>query len=158
MSQPLEALEQANRVRYGRRDVKDELSSGILPLWDALADERVETMPIHKLLASMRGWGPVRAMELLATIDVNAFREIGNLTDRERDLIAEYAPLTPKERQALTHKRELALVFDESTQRNWSPTVTDFGVAVLTPIGSAILTDLEDLRFLEAELRHNETR
>jgi len=158
VSQPLEALEQANRVRYGRRDVKNELSSGRIPLEDALADERVKTMPVHKLLASMRGWGPVRAMELLSLIDINAFREIGNLTERERDLIADYAPLSPKERQALTYRRELKQVLEQTAERGWNPTVTDFGVLVFTPIGSTTLTDLEDLQFLEAELRQNETR
>jgi hypothetical protein len=153
----MEALERANVVRYGRRDVKNALGNGLLDLRDALDDQRVETMPVHKLLASMRGWGPVRAMELLSLVDINAFREIGNLTKRERELIADYAPLTPKERQALTCKRELEQVLEQTTERGWNPTVTDFGVLVFTPIGSTTLTDLEDLQFLEAELKHNET-
>jgi hypothetical protein len=154
----MEALQRANVVRYGRRDVKNDLANGSLDLRDALGDDRVKTMAVHKLLASMRGWGPVRAMELLSLIDINAFREIGNLTERERDLIADYAPLTPKERQALTCKRELEQVLEQTTERGWNPTVTDFGILVFTPIGSTTLTDLEDLQFLEAELRHNETR
>jgi hypothetical protein len=153
----MEALQRANVVRYGRRDVKNDLGNGLLDLGDALGDERVKTMPVHKLLASMRGWGPVRAMELLTLIDINAFREIGNLTERERNLIADYAPLSPKERQALTNEREREQVLEETQKRGWNPTVTDFGVLVVTPIGSTTLTDLEDLQFLEAELKHNET-
>ena len=153
MSQPLEALERANRVRYGRRDVKAELASGILPLRDALADERVATMPVHKLLASMRSWGPTRAMTLLVEVGVSPLRELGSLTDRERDFIAEYAPMTPKEREVASYKRGLEKVLQEAQRRGWKPRLHDAaGVVVVTVLGEAMLTDLEDLGFLQAEL------
>ena len=153
MSQPLEALERANRVRYGRRDVKDELSNGALPLREALADERVATMPVHKLLASMRSWGPTRAMTLLVEVGVSPLRHVSDLTDREREIIAEYAPLTPKERELVTYQRGLEKVLIEAQRRGWPAHVQGkAGVVVITALGEAMLSDLEDVSFLVAEL------
>ena len=153
MSQRLEALESANRVRFGRRDVKEELSSGVLPLRDALADERVATMPVHKLLASMRSWGPTRADTLLADVNVNPLRKVVTLTDRERDLISEYAPMSPKERGVAKYQRGLEMVLIEANKRGWKPRLeNNRAVYVFTTLGKALLTDLEDVDYLVAEL------
>lgn len=153
MSQPLEALEGANRVRYGRCDVKAELASGILPLRDALADDRAATMVVHKLLASMRNWGPTRAMTLLADVNVNPLRKVAALTDRERDFIAEYAPMNPKERAAAKYQRGLEMVLIEANKRGWKPRLENHrAVYVVTTLGKALLTDLEDVDYLVAEL------
>ena len=153
ISQPMQALELANHIRYGRRDVKAEVRSGTLSLAAALEDERAAKMPVHKLLAALKRWGPTRAMSLLVEVGVSPLRHVSDLTDREREIIAEYAPLTPKERELVTYQRGLEKVLIEAQRRGWPAHVQGkAGVVVITALGEAMLSDLEDVSFLVAEL------
>ena len=152
MTQQMEALDKANRVRYAIRDVKAELASGILPLRDALADDRVITMVLHKLLASQKSWGPTRANALCNDASVSPLRPVGGLTEREADRIALLAPMGTKERRLALYRMGPEKVLKEANNRGWRPRLEDLGVVVITPLGEAVLSDLEDLSFLAAEL------
>lgn len=152
MSQQMQALDKANRVRYGIRDVKEELRGGVLSLRDALSDERVLTMPVHKLLASQERWGPTRAMTILTESGISPLRPVGGLTEREAERIATLSLLSPKERRLFLYRENLDKVLKEAKMRNWKPRLLDDRVIVMTPLGEAVLTDLEDVSFLLAEL------
>jgi hypothetical protein len=54
----------------------------------------VETMSIGELLRSQRRWGRTRVRKFLTSLALNENRELGRLTDRQRNVLA--AELTAK--------------------------------------------------------------
>lgn len=91
MSQALEALALANQVRNDRAVVKRQVKSGELTVVEVLADPPVccETMAVGELLRAQRDWGPRRCRRLLSRASVSEIRRIGDLTERQRSLIAD---------------------------------------------------------------------
>jgi len=89
MSQQLEALEIANRVRFDGMHVRQELMAGLITVEQAFDDPRAERMQVGRLLCAQRGWGPSRVHRLLNTLMVWPTRRVGDLTERQRLLIVE---------------------------------------------------------------------
>jgi hypothetical protein len=181
MCQRTEALGKANVIRYGWRDVKSSLGSGTLPLCDALIDVRAARHPIHKLLDAQPQWGAARTRQTLTTLRIWPLMPVADLTRRQRERIVEMADIItsgfwrgelnerggrknpkPKAKPKMisasvdAYEERLAAVCDEAHRRGWStraPEDTQLeGVIVITPLGEAMLSDLEDLTFLAAEL------
>jgi hypothetical protein len=48
----------------------------------------VETMTVSELLRSQQRWGRTRARKFLSTLALNENRQLGRLTDRQRQLLA----------------------------------------------------------------------
>jgi len=48
----------------------------------------VETMTIGELLRSQRRWGRTRVRKFLSSLALNENRELGRLTDRQRNVLA----------------------------------------------------------------------
>lgn len=48
----------------------------------------VETMTVGELLRSQRRWGRTRARKFLSVLALNENRELGRLTDRQRNVLA----------------------------------------------------------------------
>ena len=86
--QQMKALKQANLVRYAAADVKREMRDGRLLLGDALWDERAQSIVLRTLLMTRKRVGPVRVDRLLRRLEINGHKRIGDLTDRQRQVVA----------------------------------------------------------------------
>jgi hypothetical protein len=175
MCQRTEALDKANERRYDWRDLKAAIYSGEITLHEALTDERAQRFPIHRLLDAQRQWGAARTKQTLAGLRIWPLNTISQLTERQIDRIVEMADSVrsepkgwaarkaapqPRPRKVIErlddYKERLAAVCEEAHRRGWStrePEDTQLqGVIVITPLGEAMMSVLEDLTFLAAEL------
>lgn len=94
MSQPMVALAEANRRRFGHAGVKAEVKAGTLTVADALDDPRAQTMPLMQLLCAQVRWGVHRSGRLMRACgiaplgrgrhDRRVDRLVGDLTERQR--------------------------------------------------------------------------
>ena len=87
--QQMKALERANTVRFAAADVKREVSGGIIPLRDALFDDRAQSVVLRDLLMSQRFQGPLKVDRLLDTLNVNGYRRVSEITERQKWLVAD---------------------------------------------------------------------
>ena len=87
--QQMKALKQANIVRFAAADVKREVRDGRLLLGDALWDERAQSIVLRTLLMTPSRVGPVRADRLLRRLGINGHKRIGDLTERQRKVVAD---------------------------------------------------------------------
>jgi len=89
--QGMRALEQANRVRSVRAQLKREIASGALSA-SALIERcprEAEGMTVRELLQSQPRWGPARFSRLALSAGVAEGRAVGALTARQRTAIIE---------------------------------------------------------------------
>ena len=91
MPQHMQALAHANRVRLARASLKRDVASGTIDAAEIVRQcpWEVHSMTIGELLRSQRRWGRTRARKFLFSIAVNENRQLGRLTARQRDLLAE---------------------------------------------------------------------
>jgi hypothetical protein len=89
--QHLKALEQANRVRLARAELKRQVAAG-----EATAAEVVlecpweaSSMELSDLLMSQRRWGRARCRRLLLSLGLPENKHIGTLTPRQRRALTE---------------------------------------------------------------------
>ena len=87
--QQMKALERANTVRFAAADVMREVSGGIIPLRDALFDDRAQSVVLRDLLMSQRFQGPLKVDRLLDTLNVNGYRRVSEITERQKWLVAD---------------------------------------------------------------------
>jgi len=88
--QHLRALEQANRVRLARAELKrriceDEISAAevlLLCPWEAAS------MTVADVLTAQRRWGGTRCRKFLAAFRISETKTVGSLTDRQRRALA----------------------------------------------------------------------
>jgi hypothetical protein len=88
--QHMQALAQANRVRLARASVKRSILGGQTAAVDVIrgCPWEVETMTVGELLRSQRRWGRTRARKFLSSLALNENRELGRLTERQRNVLA----------------------------------------------------------------------
>jgi hypothetical protein len=88
--QHMQALAHANRVRLARASLKRSILGGSLDISHVVRNcpWEVETMTVGELLRSQRRWGRTRVRKFLASLALNENRELGRLTDRQRNLLA----------------------------------------------------------------------
>jgi hypothetical protein len=89
-SQPVQALQLANRVRRARSMLKVRVANGQLAAAEVILTSPSEaaSMQVVQLLASQRGWGEARSRALLAQVAVPENKSIGSLTERQRWAVA----------------------------------------------------------------------
>ena len=87
--QQMKALKQANIVRFAAADVKRELRDGRLLLGDALFDDRAQSVVLRDLLMAQRFHGPLKVDRLLDTLNVNGYRRVSEITERQKWLVAD---------------------------------------------------------------------
>src|SRR5690242_12556726 len=85
------ALQEANRVRLLRAELRRDIEARRVHAADYLLDppEFIDAMPVDKLLTAMPRWGDTRVGKLLAPLHVSPNRPIGEITERQRKLIAD---------------------------------------------------------------------
>src|SRR6059058_2069068 len=94
--QHLRALEQANRVRLARAELKRRVALQQTSVVEVVLDcpWQAESMSISDLLMSQRRWGRARCRRLLVSLGLPENKQIGTLTVRQRRALA--AVLTAK--------------------------------------------------------------
>jgi len=86
----LEALTVANAVRRARAELKRDIAAGMTSAADVLLDPPAiaARWPVGDLLISQPGWGPVRCKRFLVAEQINEAKRVGELTLRQRQLLA----------------------------------------------------------------------
>jgi hypothetical protein len=89
--QRMRALERANEVRLARADLKRRIAQGDVCAADIILDcpWEASTWSVGDLLLSQRRWGSTRCRKFLVRNQINEKKQIGDLTDRQRRLLAE---------------------------------------------------------------------
>ncbi len=88
--QHMKALAHANRVRLARAELKRAIKSGRADASEVVrgCPWQVETMTVGELLRSQRRWGRARARKFLSPMMLSENRELGRLTERQRNELA----------------------------------------------------------------------
>jgi hypothetical protein len=88
--QHMRALEQANRVRLARAELKRRVTDGEVAVAEVVRDCPWETdsMAIAELLMSQHRWGRQRCRRFLGSILMSETKTIGSMTDRQREALA----------------------------------------------------------------------
>lgn len=84
--QHMAALAKANQTRLKRADIKKKLKTGQLSIVDLLKNppQEIENATLFELLMSIRRWGRLRTLTLLASLPISEDKKIGTLTDRQK--------------------------------------------------------------------------
>jgi hypothetical protein len=84
--QHLRALQQANKVRLARAELKRRVATQQTSVVDVIVacPWQAESMSISDLLMSQRRWGRARCRRLLVSLNIPENKEIGKFTDRQR--------------------------------------------------------------------------
>lgn len=88
--QHMRALEQANRVRLARAELKRQVGDGELTAADVVLScpWEADSMEIGDLLMSQHRWGRTRCRRFLASIPITENKAIGSMTERQRRTLA----------------------------------------------------------------------
>jgi len=88
--QHMRALEQANRVRLARAELKRQVSDGELGVAEVIrgCPWEAESMAVAELLTSQHRWGRQRCRRFLAGLHVSETKTIGTMTERQRTELA----------------------------------------------------------------------
>lgn len=114
MEQHMQALEQANRVRFARADLKRRVGTGEVSVEavldpDAAIPMEAESMGIGLLLAAQKRWGAKRAGTFLRPLGIGERREVGKLTRRQRErLILALRGVSVRDERILSSRLHLA--------------------------------------------------
>jgi hypothetical protein len=92
MSQHMDALAEANRVRLARVALGREVADGTVTVAEILdrCPWEAAGMSIFNLLRRQRHWGPYRTRRLLAELRIDESRRVDDLTEGERKRISFY--------------------------------------------------------------------
>jgi hypothetical protein len=88
--QHMRALEQANRVRLARAELKRQVAEGEITVAEVVVTcpWEAESMSIGDLLMSQHRWGRTRCHRFLGTMRMTETKTIGSMTDRQRNELA----------------------------------------------------------------------
>src|SRR3954466_5405454 len=109
--QHLKALEQANRVRLARAELKRQVAGAETTAAEGVLGRPWEasSMELSDLLMSQRRWGRARCRRLLLSLGLPENKHIGTLTPRQRRALVEVLSTKGSSGQHRTLQREEAL-------------------------------------------------
>jgi hypothetical protein len=116
--QHLRALEQANRVRLARAELKRQIAAQELSAAEVVVScpDEAHGMSISDVLMSQRRWGRARCRRLLLSLHLPENKQVGTLTERQKLALAAVItaktptpPPSPPVREALRPAHEPAL-------------------------------------------------
>jgi hypothetical protein len=89
--QHMRALEQANRVRLARADLKRQVAEGEITAAEVVmtCPWEADSMSIEDLLMSQHRWGRTRCHRFLGSVRMSETKTIGSMTDRQRNELAD---------------------------------------------------------------------
>jgi hypothetical protein len=107
--QRMRALERANKVRLKRAELKRRIADGHLGAAEVILDlpDEARNWSVGELLKSQRRWGSIRSHKLLVGLHISEKRPIGELTERQRRLLAERLAVHASRQAAERELREL---------------------------------------------------
>ena len=113
-AQRLRALEQANAVRLARAELKRRIADGEAQAAEIILDcpEVALRWTVSELLVAQRRWGSTRCRKFLQRNAISELKPIGELTDRQRRLLADQLTECPPvrvEHRERAAERELVL-------------------------------------------------
>ncbi len=87
----MRALEQANKIRLARAELKRRIAKGDVAVADILLDpaDEVAGMEISELLTSQKRWGSTRCTKFMDSIGLSEAKTIKSLTERQRSAMAQ---------------------------------------------------------------------
>lgn len=96
--QHLRALEQANKVRLARAELKRAVAGGQADVAQVILScpWEAESMAVSDLLGSQRRWGQTRVRKFLVSIPMSENKTIGSMTERQRHTLAAMLALAPR--------------------------------------------------------------
>jgi hypothetical protein len=88
--QHLRALARANEVRLARAELKRQVADGEISAAHVILECPWEaaSMTVSDLLTSQRRWGSTRCRKLLQSIPMSENKNIGSMTERQREALA----------------------------------------------------------------------
>jgi hypothetical protein len=88
--QAMHALEQANRVRAYRADLKRRVATGEVEAAEVVlvCPREAAGMTIDELLLAQRSWGRVRSRRFLRSLHLREDKTVGSMTERQRRSVA----------------------------------------------------------------------
>jgi hypothetical protein len=88
--QRMRALERANEVRLARAQLKRRIADGRMAAAQVILElpSEAKNWSVGELLVSQRRWGSIRARKLLVGLQISEKRAIGELTERQRGVLA----------------------------------------------------------------------
>jgi hypothetical protein len=88
--QHMRALQQANRVRLARAELKRRVAEGEISVAEVVLScpWEAESMTIADLLTSQHRWGKTRCRRFLVSVPMSETKTIGSMTDRQRRALA----------------------------------------------------------------------
>jgi hypothetical protein len=112
--QHLQALQQANRVRLARAELKRRVAAQAITVADVVLEcpWEAESMALSDLLMSQRRWGRARCRRVLLSLGLPENKQIGSLTERQRRALAATLRERGESRPRVEHRftRDEALV------------------------------------------------
>src|SRR4051812_44001071 len=110
--QHLKALEQANRVRLARAELKRQVAANETTAADVVlgCPWEASSMELSDLLMSQRRWGRARCRRLLLSLGLPENKHIGTLTPRQRRALVELLTIKSGGRHHARHQGDEALV------------------------------------------------
>jgi hypothetical protein len=84
------ALARANEIRMARAELKRQIAEGEIEAAEVILDPPFAALSwsVGELLVSQRGWGATRCRRFLARNHISERKPIGELTDRQRHMLA----------------------------------------------------------------------
>lgn len=110
--QHLKALQQANRVRLARAELKRLVAAGETAAAEVVlgCPWEASSMELSDLLMSQRRWGRARCRRLLLSLGLPENKHIGTLTPRQRRALVEVLSTKASSGHHRTLQQEQALV------------------------------------------------
>lgn len=90
-----QALKRANKIRLARAQAKRDIRSGRKSIEQALRLSCVQSMKVWDLLCAQYRWGEHKARVVMESAGVGAHCLVGDLTKRQRTLIAHPPAIEP---------------------------------------------------------------
>ena len=84
------ALARANEIRMARAELKRQIAEGEVEAAEVILDPPLaaRSWSVGELLVSQRGWGATKCRRFLARSHISERRAVGELTERQRHLLA----------------------------------------------------------------------
>lgn len=91
MEQHMAALEQANKIRLGKAQIKRNLRDGIVTIPELVSESphELNNIPLYEVLTAMTHWGRHRVMRVFDKLDCSEGIKFGALTERQKKILIE---------------------------------------------------------------------
>jgi hypothetical protein len=106
MSQHMDALQKAQKVRLDAVRLKQEINEGKVSALHALADPRARPVTVFALLNSQRGWGRAKARKALAMLALGDTVRVRDLNDRQMRAVRLFLGAGRKPSRAQIHDQQ----------------------------------------------------